>query len=440
MRCLPAGNSPRHCCILDTRGGCIAVVVVVVVVVSEALCYTSGKFLAFAGPHDRSRIENGYPLHAPDSYFSYFKAHNVTTIVRLNKRMYEARKFTDAGFEHRDLFFPDGSNPSENILRRFLTIAETADGALAVHCKAGLGRTGTLIGAYLMKHYKFTAAEVIAWIRICRPGSIIGPQQHYLAEKQAILWAEGDVCRGRDMPKLQSGKAEKIAKAEKLEKEAWLEMMERQEKLRSSMRAMDPLEAHMLRKITADMDTMIMSSKHKEFETESLCSEFLPPYSEVDHQVGEGRGAVTQGDRLNALKRGRAHHHHSRVSSADRHAPEQVLLMGRTRQQTIQLRRSAAAVAGAMVSTTHPPPPTSSSTQLPATPRGKPMMTRSRQAPSRGVTVQALEPATAQMLPSIVTANSTPSSHRPSRVRGNSSARTTVRPTVLATAGKRENL
>jgi cell division cycle 14 len=47
---------------------------------------------------------------------------------------------------------------------------------------AGLGRTGTLIGAYLMKHHKFTAAEVIAWLRICRPGSVIGPQQNYLEE------------------------------------------------------------------------------------------------------------------------------------------------------------------------------------------------------------------------------------------------------------------
>lgn len=46
--------------------------------------------------------------------------------------------------------------------------------------KAGLGRTGTLIGCYLMKHYHMTAAEVIAWIRIARPGSILGPQQHYL--------------------------------------------------------------------------------------------------------------------------------------------------------------------------------------------------------------------------------------------------------------------
>ena len=47
---------------------------------------------------------------------------------------------------------------------------------------AGLGRTGTLIGCYLMKHYKLTAAEAIAWVRIARPGSIIGPQQHYMEQ------------------------------------------------------------------------------------------------------------------------------------------------------------------------------------------------------------------------------------------------------------------
>jgi len=50
------------------------------------------------------------------------------------------------------------------------------------HDTAGLGRTGTLIACFIMKHYKFTAAEAIAWIRICRPGSIIGPQQEFLVE------------------------------------------------------------------------------------------------------------------------------------------------------------------------------------------------------------------------------------------------------------------
>ena len=36
----------------------------------------------------------------------------------------------------------------------------SVSGAIAVHCKAGLGRTGCLIGCYMMKHYKFTAEEV----------------------------------------------------------------------------------------------------------------------------------------------------------------------------------------------------------------------------------------------------------------------------------------
>ncbi|XP_054899907.1 dual specificity protein phosphatase CDC14AB isoform X4 [Poeciliopsis prolifica] len=149
-----------------------------------------GKFLAFSGPHPKSRIENGYPLHAPEAYFPYFRKHGVTTIIRLNKKIYDGKRFTNAGFDHYDLFFIDGSTPNDTIVRRFLHVCETAQGAVAVHCKAGLGRTGTLIGCYLMKHYRFTAAEAIAWIRICRPGSIIGPQQNFLEDKQASLWLQ----------------------------------------------------------------------------------------------------------------------------------------------------------------------------------------------------------------------------------------------------------
>jgi len=77
----------------------------------------------------------GYPLHAPEHYFSYFRINNVTTIVRLNKQLYDARRFTEAGFDHRDLFFVDGSTPTDAIVRRFLTISENTRGAVAVHCK-----------------------------------------------------------------------------------------------------------------------------------------------------------------------------------------------------------------------------------------------------------------------------------------------------------------
>ena len=56
--------------------------------------------------------------------------------------------------------------------------------AVALHCMAGLGRTGTLAGLLLMRDYGFSAREAIAWCRLCRPGMVIGPQQGFL------LWTE----------------------------------------------------------------------------------------------------------------------------------------------------------------------------------------------------------------------------------------------------------
>jgi len=70
---------------------------------------------------------------------------------------------------------------STNVLYcRFISKCEETAGGVAVHCKAGLGRTGTVIGCYIMKHHRFTAEEIIGWMRIVRPGSVIGPQQQFM--------------------------------------------------------------------------------------------------------------------------------------------------------------------------------------------------------------------------------------------------------------------
>lgn len=88
------------------------------------------------------------------------------------------------------MFFEDGEAPSLEIVDYFLQVAETAinnDEAIAVHCKQGLGRTGTLICCYLMRAYGMTALEAIAYCRIQRPGSVMGPQQQFLVDIESNL-------------------------------------------------------------------------------------------------------------------------------------------------------------------------------------------------------------------------------------------------------------
>lgn len=157
------------------------------------------KIFAFAGPHDADANTDGYRALRPEHFVPYFARKDVSLIVRLNKPYYRASTFTNMGADFADLYYLDGSNPPLHILKKFIAIAEHTRGAFGVHCKAGLGRTGTCIGSYLMKHYKFTAEEIIGWMRICRPGCVIGPQQHFLKDMEHALWREGDAfrsCRG----------------------------------------------------------------------------------------------------------------------------------------------------------------------------------------------------------------------------------------------------
>ncbi|KAI8827916.1 dual specificity protein phosphatase [Chytriomyces cf. hyalinus JEL632] len=128
------------------------------------------------------------PAYKMDDLISLLKERGTTTVVRLNNKTYEKKKFVDAGLQHVELYFPDGTTPPEGILKRFLDLVESQPGVIAIHCKAGLGRTGTLIACYLMKHYKFSASEVIGLLRVLRPGSVVGPQQNYLAGMQTKLW------------------------------------------------------------------------------------------------------------------------------------------------------------------------------------------------------------------------------------------------------------
>lgn len=156
------------------------------------------KFLAFAGPQFKRNVtrEGCYTL-TPQDYIPYFQSKNVGLVVRLNQRMYDENDFRKTGIQHFEQYYLDGSCPTMPILKRIVQAFEAvpADKGIAVHCKAGLGRTGTCIGAYIMKHYNFSAREIIGWMRICRPGMVIGPQQHFLEDIQQQMWYEGEIMR-----------------------------------------------------------------------------------------------------------------------------------------------------------------------------------------------------------------------------------------------------
>jgi quinol-cytochrome oxidoreductase complex cytochrome b subunit len=59
-----------------------------------------------------------------------------------------------------------------------------------------------------MKHYQFTANEAIGYIRVARPGSVIGPQQHFLNDIQQKMFNLGDAMR-RDVRMKVDGEKEK---------------------------------------------------------------------------------------------------------------------------------------------------------------------------------------------------------------------------------------
>ena len=176
------------------------------------------EFLGFSSPlKSESFIKS--PGIPPERYCKILKNLGVHSIIRLNKPKYPAEVFTREGFKHFDLHFKDGSVPSQEIVDRFIDISSGQRGPVAVHCKAGLGRTGTLIGCYAIKIFKFPAASFIAWCRLCRPGSILGPQQQFLIEFEEAVKKRARFSVGRSYDNRaifgEKNQAERLMEAKK---------------------------------------------------------------------------------------------------------------------------------------------------------------------------------------------------------------------------------
>mmetsp|Transcript_2199 Transcript_2199/g.5157 ORF Transcript_2199/g.5157 Transcript_2199/m.5157 type:complete len:464 (+) Transcript_2199:159-1550(+) len=151
-----------------------------------------GRFVAFKGPKSKRRNFESYCELTPADYTDIFSRLNVSAVIRLNDKQYNEEDFVKKNIHHYDLYFDDCTTPPANIVIRFFQICSKEKGSIAIHCKAGLGRTGTLICLWMMRKYKFSGKEAIAYNRVMRPGSILGPQQQYLEDLQDAMWKAGD--------------------------------------------------------------------------------------------------------------------------------------------------------------------------------------------------------------------------------------------------------
>ena len=109
----------------------------------------------------------------------FLDAEGVGAVVSLTVAPLEEFTARSAGFDFLHLPIPDLEPPTPTDIERFVAFVETSIGSgrpVAVHCKMGMGRTGTMAACYLVKRGS-DPFEAVRFVREIRPGSIETPEQ-----------------------------------------------------------------------------------------------------------------------------------------------------------------------------------------------------------------------------------------------------------------------
>ena len=145
------------------------------------------KVIAMRDPREKISEHSG---EIDKKYIQELRRQSINVIVRFNKLDFEenAKKGIPydqsdvelEGFYHDDIPFKDCGIPTDTQVSQFLELISDPEVKAAVHCHAGLGRTGTMIACYLMSNHGFTSRQAVAWLNMSRRGSVMGKQHQFL--------------------------------------------------------------------------------------------------------------------------------------------------------------------------------------------------------------------------------------------------------------------
>jgi protein tyrosine phosphatase (PTP) superfamily phosphohydrolase (DUF442 family) len=90
-------------------------------------------------------------------------ARGVTTIVdlRAEKVNVPFNELGGLGINYVNLPIRDGQAPTPDQVNRFFSVVDSSNGLVYVHCMAGVGRTGAMVGAYLIQMRERSSGDAL---------------------------------------------------------------------------------------------------------------------------------------------------------------------------------------------------------------------------------------------------------------------------------------